>query len=66
MIISNIKCQGIVMVNQGFVYVSNWRKSEKLWQINKSCERIIDSRNREGNGLNQLYFRDTYTAIQIN
>ena len=62
-IISDIKCRGIAMDDQGLLYVTNWEKNEvRLWQASETCRTVIAGGNGEGDRLDQLSF-PTYVCV---
>jgi hypothetical protein len=56
-IISNIECHDLIMDNDGFLYVSDFKKREiRRWKIGETNGTIVVGENGQGKQLNQLYF----------
>jgi sugar lactone lactonase YvrE len=55
-IISNIDCHRLAMDNDGYLYVSDWEKSEvRRWRMDNTCGgTLVAGGNRKGNRLDQL------------
>ncbi len=54
-LISNIDCWDLIMDNDGYLYVSDWRKHEvRRWEIGATEGTIVAGGNGQGNGPNQL------------
>jgi sugar lactone lactonase YvrE len=54
-IISNIKCYGLKMDNEGYLYVSDYGKHEvRRWRVGDSNGTVVAGGNGQGNNLKQL------------
>ncbi len=54
-IISDIDCRGLTMDNNGYLYVSDWKKNEvRRWRMGDKEGTIVAGGNGKGNHLNQL------------
>jgi sugar lactone lactonase YvrE len=53
--IANIDCNGLIMDNNGYLYVSDYRRDEvRRWKINDTYGTLVAGGNGKGNHLNQL------------
>ena len=56
-IISDIDCARLAIHQDGFLYVSDWKKNEvRRWKIGETRGIIVAGGNGEGDQLNQLHF----------
>ncbi|CAF0851531.1 unnamed protein product [Adineta steineri] len=54
-IISNITCHGLTIDNNGFIYVSDWKKNEvRRWKHGDESGELVAGGNGKGDHLNQL------------
>lgn len=54
-LISDIKCGGLAIDQQGFLYVADWKRNEvKKWRIGDKDGTVIAGGNGQGSNLNQL------------
>jgi DNA-binding beta-propeller fold protein YncE len=54
-LISNIDCRDLIMDNDGYLYVSDWRKDEvRRWKMGGKNGTIVAGGNGKGNRLDQL------------
>ncbi|CAF2722775.1 unnamed protein product [Rotaria sp. Silwood2] len=62
-ILSDIECNGLIMDNQGFLYVSDTRhNSVKRWRVGEIQGTIVAGGNGQGNRLDQLNY-PTYVFV---
>jgi sugar lactone lactonase YvrE len=54
-LISNIDCWDLIMDNDGYLYVSNWKKDEvRRWKMGEPNGTIVAGGNRKGSRFDQL------------
>ncbi len=54
-IISNIDCWGLIMDNNGYLYVSDYKKHEvRRWKVGETNGKLVAGGNGRGESLNQL------------
>jgi sugar lactone lactonase YvrE len=54
-IISNIDCNRLTMDNNGYIYVSDYKKHEvRRWKVGETNGTLVAGGNGQGHGLNQL------------
>ena len=54
-IISNVDCWGVIMDNDGYLYVSDFKKHEvRQWKVGETTGTLVAGGNGQGNRLDQL------------